>query len=231
MIPIERRNVVDMAYEQMKELIINGEWRPGSKIPSENELKDMLNVSRNTVRSAIQKLKTLGVLETRQGQGTFVCKSASAVFVNSFMPFISLSKDDILGILEFRKTIEIESVGLAAKRRDWADLELIKAAVDEMVQSKDDFVRYSVADYQFHLSIARASKNKIFYMVLKYLKDVLYSHFEDMNKELGAEMSVENHLKIYEAIRDGDSQAAKLHMKNNIELSINKLVISKYNET
>ncbi len=223
MMPIGKRNVVDMAYEQMKDLIINGEWRPGAKIPSENELKEMLKVSRNTVRSAIQKLKTLGVLETKQGQGTFVCKSASAGFVNSFMPFISLSKEDILEILEFRKTIEIESVELAAIRRDHKDLESIKAAVDEMVGSKDDFKRYSIADYQFHLSIARASKNKIFYMVLKYLKDVLYNHFEDMNKELGAEMSVDNHLRIYEAIRDSDPQMAILHMKNNIELSINEM--------
>jgi len=224
MTPIEKRNVVDMAYEQMKELIINGDWRPGSKIPSENELKEMLNVSRNTIRSAIQKLKTLGVLETRQGQGTFVCKSASESFVNGFMPIISLSKKDILEILEFRKTIEIESVGLAAERRDNEDIGAIKAAVDEMVESRNDFRKYSVADYKFHLSIAKASKNKIFHMVLKYLKDVMYSHFEDMNKELGAEMSVDNHLKIYEAIRDGDPQKARQYMKSNIESTISELI-------
>lgn len=225
MIPIEKRNVVDMAYEQMKELIISGEWKPEMKIPSENELKAILNVSRNTVRSAIQKLKTLGILETKQGQGTFVRKSASSAFVNSLMPFISLSKEDILEILEFRKTIEIESVGLAAIRRNQEDIEFIKAAVDEMVENKDDFIRYSIADYQFHLSIARASKNKIFYSVLKNLKDVFYNHFEDMNKELGGEMSVDNHIRIFEAIRNKDEQLAKILMKDNIELSINALEI------
>nr|WP_094551660.1 galactonate dehydratase [Petroclostridium xylanilyticum] len=72
---IQKKNVVDEVYAQMKELIVNGDWEPDSKIPSEHELAKSFNVSRNTVRSAIQKLSAIGVLITRQGQGTFVCKS------------------------------------------------------------------------------------------------------------------------------------------------------------
>jgi GntR family transcriptional regulator, transcriptional repressor for pyruvate dehydrogenase complex len=220
---IEKVNVADKVYEQMKENIINGEWSPKDKIPSENELCRLFNVSRNTVRSAIQKLKAIGVLTTRQGQGTFVCDSIIDNFVDNFIPLVYLDKNEILEILEFRKIIEIESIGLTAIKASKQDIAKIRHNLDNMIANRGDYKKYSIADYQFHLSIARASQNKIYYRVMLRLKDVLYSHFEEMNEDLGPELSVENHKKIFKAIEIRDPKLAKYLLKETIELSINIL--------
>lgn len=220
---IEKRNVVEAVYGQMKALILNGDWKPDSRIPSENELGKLFNVSRNTVRSAIQKLKTMGIVSTNQGQGTFVCRSVVQNMVDGFMPAFLLSKEEILEILEFRKVIEVESVSLAALRADEEDMARLKKSLDRMLESGNDYKEYSRADFQFHLNIAQASKNSIFHKAMIKLEDVLYRHFEEMNRELGPQLSIENHRRIYEAVSKRDPQLAGFLMRENIELSMNKL--------
>jgi GntR family transcriptional regulator, transcriptional repressor for pyruvate dehydrogenase complex len=92
-----------------------------------------------------------------------------------------------------------------------------------MINSMKDYKEYSIADYQFHLNIAKASKNRIFYRAMINMKDILFKHFEEMNREFGPEMSMENHRKIFAAIREKDPQLAAFLIGNNIELSMNKL--------
>ena len=73
-VPIKKVNVGQMVFDQMQELLIRGEWKPGDRLPSENELADMFNVSRITIRQALQKLSVLGLVKTRFGEGSFVKK-------------------------------------------------------------------------------------------------------------------------------------------------------------
>ncbi|WHH61296.1 FadR/GntR family transcriptional regulator [Petroclostridium sp. X23] len=224
---IGRKNVVDEVYAQMRELILSGEWPPNSKIPSENELSRAFDVSRNTIRNAIQKLKTMGVLITKQGEGSFVCGSTAENIAESFIPVICLNKKEIIEILEFRKIIEIESVGLAAIKGNEQDINTIKQYLNMMSNALQDYRQYSIADYQFHLSIAKASQNSILYSVMIKLEELIYSHLEEMNKDLGPAMSIENHKKIFNAIKDREPELARLLLKENIELSIN-ILKSKY---
>jgi DNA-binding FadR family transcriptional regulator len=220
---IKKINIVDEVYVQLKEFIINGEWEPGSKIPSENELSTLFNVSRNTVRSAIQKLKAVGVLDTRQGQGTFVCESVIKNIVDSIMPIGFLSEEEIIEIMEFRKPLEVEAAGLAAIRRDEQDVISMQKALDAMVENLGDYKRHASADYQFHLSMAKASKNRMIYRALVKLKDVIYAHFEKMSKDLGTQMSIENHKRIFQAVKAKDPELARYIVKETIEVSINIL--------
>lgn len=219
----DRASLVDEVFEQMKEHIISGEWEPGEKIPSEHELSTLFNVSRTTIRNAIQKLKTIGVLITKQGQGTFVRPTLDEHLAENLIPIVFLDKDNILEILEFRISIEMGSAGLAAERADEEDIQKIKHALDMMTENVETYTRYSIADYQFHLNIARASKNKIFYWVMMGLKDILYSHFEEMNRELGPKMSIENHQRIFAAIKNKDTKLARRLMRENIQLSIDTI--------
>ncbi len=218
-----RASLVDEVFEQMKELIISGEWGPCAQIPSESELSTLFNVSRTTIRNAIQKLKTIGVLTTKQGQGTFVRHTITDNLAENLIPMVFLDNDNILEILEFRITIEMASASLAAERAGDDDIQRIQAVFEVMSESIENYTRYSIADYQFHLNIARASKNTIFYQAMLKLKDVLYSHFEEMNREFGPAMSIENHRKILAAITSKDPQLASRLMKENIELSIKTL--------
>lgn len=219
---VNKVNVVDHVYEQMKDKIIKGEWIPNEKIPSENQLCKAFGVSRNTVRSAIQRLKTMGVIESKQGQGTFICDSVDKTFIDSFIPVIHLNNAEMIQMLEFRKTIEYESVKMAARRRDINDLKRIEKALNKMKKNKDDYKKFTMADFQFHLNIVRASKNSIFYRAILRLKDIILIHLEDINKDGQLAQSVKNHRMLYDAIKEKKYDLADLYY-NKMEEEIRRI--------
>lgn len=214
---IEKIDLVEKVFEMMKDNIISGEWSPGEKIPSENDLCIMFNVSRNTVRSAIQKLKTIGALSSEQGKGTFVYRSITDSFIDSFIPLVSLDQEEMMDIVDFRDIIENESARLAAKRATEEELDHIQKALDNMIASINDYKKYSIADYQFHLSIVKASRNRIFYKAMLRLKDVLYRHLEEMNRTGDLEISINGHLKLFNAIKNRDHELAGILSKSDKE--------------
>lgn len=196
----KRGGIVSEIYNQMKELIISGEWGLGERIPSENELSRQFEVSRNTIRSAIQHMRALGMLGARHGQGTYVVSSISENRAETMIPTISLSQSDILDILDFRKTMEMGNVALATERADKDDLKKLRKAFETMVENQHDYLMLALADFQFHLNIAKASKNKFYTLLMIRLEEILYRHFVDMNSEMGSGNSIEIHGKILAAI-------------------------------
>ncbi len=215
-VSIERIDRVEKVFELMKDQIISGEWNAGDKIPSENELCKMFNVSRNTVRGAIQKLKTIGAVTTQQGKGTFIFKSFTDSYIDSFIPLISLDKEEMLDIIDFRGIIENESASLAAKLATEENLNQIQKAFDNMVASLDDYKKYSIADYQFHLSIVKASQNRVFYKAMLRLKEFLYRHLEEMNRVGDITRSIDGHCNLLKAIKNRDDELARTLSKNDI---------------
>lgn len=111
---IKKVNLVDEVYKKLKEKIVSGDWEAGQKIPSENELSEKYGVSRNTIRNAIQKLKGLNLIETRQGQGTFLKKDLNSSIISNIIPGMIFNDNEILDVLEFRSVIEKENARLAA---------------------------------------------------------------------------------------------------------------------
>ncbi len=215
-VSIERIDRVEKVFELMKDQIISGEWNAGDKIPSENELCKMFNVSRNTVRGAIQKLKTIGAVTTQQGKGTFIFKSFTDSYIDSFIPLISLDKEEMLDIIDFRGIIENESASLAAKLATEENLNQIQKAFDNMVASLDDYKKYSIADYQFHLSIVKASQNRVFYKAMLRLKEFLYRHLEEMNRVGDITRSIDGHRNLLKAIKNRDDELARTLSQNDI---------------
>ncbi|TCL73349.1 DNA-binding FadR family transcriptional regulator [Hydrogenispora ethanolica] len=215
---IEKVDLVERVFEQMKDNIISGEWNPGEKIPSENDLCKMFNVSRNTVRSAIQKLKAIGAVTSEQGKGTFVYKSIADSLIDSFIPLVSLDEEEMMDIVDFRDIIENESARLAAKRATEEDLEHIRRSLDNMIANTHDYKKFSIADYQFHLSIVKASKNRIFYKAMLRLKDVIYNHLEEMNRNGDLVFSINGHVRLFDAIKSRDYELAGMLSKSDKEI-------------
>lgn len=231
--PIEKSNVSDQVFEQMKQAIINNVWLPGTKIPSENDLASMFSVSRISVRSAIQKLASLGLLETKRGEGTYIKESANGAYLNPLIPMLYLEKPDIMHILEFRKIIEVESARLAAVRADEDDIAVLQLLLDRMKKSKDDLKTYSKDDLNFHFEIAKITKNPIIEKVNDILKDVLASVLEDIVAALGYSGGLYYHEKLLEAIKAHEADKAGQIMKEHIENTIISMadVLSKENKT
>jgi DNA-binding FadR family transcriptional regulator len=220
---IKKRSVANEVYEQLAEMITSGTWKPGAKIPSETELSAKFNVSRNTIRGALQELKGIGILYTRQGQGTFIKSSNVDSVIKSIIPLGALSDEEVVELAQFRKAVEFGCVYFAAINRTDDDLVNIKQALNDMRTYLGDYGKHATADYEFHLAIARASRNRYFYRTYISLKDIMYRHFLKMSRELGTEISIEAHEAIYMAIKDQDGESAQAITARNITQSLNML--------
>ncbi|PIJ58994.1 GntR family transcriptional regulator [Erwinia sp. OLMDLW33] len=207
---VQKHNVVNLIYQQMKQNIQDGVWEPGCKLPSEAELTATFNVSRVSVRSAVQKLRDLGVVVTHQGKGTFVTREVSryGAFSDS-QPILHLSQEEFDDIRVFRQTVEFRCMDLAVENATDEDIVRLEQALNRMLVSKDDYKKYSLADYDFHLAIVKASHNKVFIHVMESLKNIYIHYLEELNRVLGVTLeSVEAHIKVFMALKNRDAATA-----------------------
>jgi len=150
-------DVVDALGDRMR----GGTLAPGDKLPTESEIMGEFGVSRTVVREALSKLQASGLVQTRHGVGTFVLGSSSAT------PFrINAEQletlNDVIAVLELRMGLEVEAAGLAAQRRTEQNLEAMREALAAFSSALDAGRDAIGADYQFHLEIARATRNQHF---------------------------------------------------------------------
>jgi DNA-binding FadR family transcriptional regulator len=192
---------------QIEKAIKDGIFKVGEKIPSEPELVKSFEVSRNTIREAIQSLIQAGVLESRQGNGTYVL--TNDIFEANILTRLSSSK--ISEVHEVRVSLEKEIVKLAALRRTQEDLINIKKALDEKNSIKDNIQENSKADLEFHSCIAKACHNSIFYDLYKSISQYICTSIQE-RLELTF-MEEENisalHTDLYEAIFSQDTKKAQ----------------------
>ncbi len=221
---IKKNSITNQVFEQIKNNIISGEWSPGNKIPSETELSKLFGVSRVSIRTAIQKLSILGLLITKQGEGTFVSDLSPGMYMNPLMPILMLNKHQLLEILEFRRIIEIESAKLAANRADPEDISALEAIMDKMSKVSDNRKVFAMEDSNFHTALAKAGKNSIIYKVNIIIKDLLISHQLRIQELLGPSGALKYHPQIIAAIKKKDSELAEKLMKEHIAVTIDQVL-------
>ncbi|MFB9279622.1 FadR/GntR family transcriptional regulator [Cohnella cellulosilytica] len=227
---IEKKNIVDDVFEQIKDKIVSETWKAGQKIPSENELCSMFNISRVSIRSAVQKLRDLGLITTRHGKGSFVSDRASSFDIHMTAPIMNLSEKEFLDIMEFRELLETKCIELAVLRADDNDIAAIEQAFNDMKAYQNDYSKYSLADYQFHLAIVKASKNELFVHIMNRIKNVYYYHLKELNRVIAdMEDSLSGHSKQLEAIKSRDMEAVRrlVHEGNS---NVTTVTIQKLND-
>lgn len=207
---VKTQNIVNIVYEQMKRNILEGLWPPGSKLPSESELIASFDVSRVSVRSAVQRLRGLGIVVTHQGKGTFVIKDLEQHgLLNDNHPIMHLSQEEFEDMRVFRQAVEFRCMELAVVNATSDDIALLEAALNRMLVNKDDYKRYSQADFDFHYAIVKASHNKIFIHAMDSIRHIYLYYLEELNRVLGITLeSVNAHIKVYMAIKNHDAVAA-----------------------
>ena len=220
---IEKLNVSNEVYKQIMEKIINGDWEPGVKIPSENELCGTLGVSRHTVRAVLNKLNALGLLETRHGEGTFVKKLDPSLYLNSLVPVVFFGKHEYKTIMEFRKGIEIEATRLAARNASDEDIRELQRITDELVRNRDNLERYAEYDIDFHVAISIASKNKMFAQTMNIIKALLSAQLQENMSGHGNVLGFQYHIEILKAIQNRDPDTASENMNKHLSLIIERL--------
>ena len=221
--PIKKVNVGEQVFEQLKKMLIEGEWEPGSKIPSENELADLFNVSRITVRQALQKLNALGLIETKLGEGSFVKSVDIGESMNALIPVMYLGEHSASQVFEFRQIIETECARLACERATEEDIEELKSILQKMKKYSENsnLENFSREDLNFHFEIARITRNPLIIKTYSILQEVLKQTMNEVICKMGYENGIYYHEQIIQAIeaRDGERAAALMeeHIMKNFE--------------
>lgn len=201
----QRASLVDQVIDQLKEQITSASWAMNAKIPTETVLAEQLGVGRNTVREAVRALTHAGLLECRQGDGTYVRATSEL----SGAMLRRLRQAEQLEILEVRRALEVESARLAATRRNDDDILRIEAALAERDRAweQGDPEAFVESDLDFHMAVMHATHNL-----------VLIDLYEDFSAALRASITAAGtslnksyipHDAIARAIAAGDATAAE----------------------
>jgi len=216
----------DEVYEVLMQQIVAGEYSVGGRLPSELTLAKAAGVSRPVLRHALARLRSEGLIRSRQGAGNFVIRREARSALD-FGPLQSIP--DVHRCLEFRAALESASARHAAALQDSAGLEEIERSMEAMEKAVANGAPSVEPDFEFHLAIARATRNRFFVISLEALRaPVLFgiNLTRSLSKEPASQRLEEvlaEHRRIYEAMRDADPEAAGMAMARHVEAGISRL--------
>lgn len=219
---LNRTKLVDEVVVQLQKIISSGELQYGDKIPTEPELMEQFGVGRSTIREAVRVLVHAGLLEKKQGFGTYL--SANSVIQEPLVH--RLRRAEIVEVYEVRKMLELEISRLAAQRRDDQDLEHMRDYLDQRAEalSKGDTDGYLNADIEFHIAVAVASKNHVVVDLYRTFSSVLRDALNKLAKEKeGHDPNTHYHEKLYDSIKAKDVAAAEHWTLQNLDGTVGEL--------
>lgn len=219
--PIKPKRISDQVFDQLRELIFRGEFKAGEKILTERELAEAFGVSRTSVRDAINKLVVLGLLEQKQGQGTFV-RSPESKEESLLATMVESQDASITDLLEVRMGLECNAAAMAATRAVEKDLQFMEKSIEEMQKEVNSGRLGTEADASFHMAIAYATYNPLQVFIMKNFYDFLFTGIKVNLKGLykvpsNIDTIIDQHKAIYQAIREHNPDTAHLAMKRHIE--------------
>lgn len=223
----QRGNLAEIVVAKLAERIDTGLYAPGEKLPSSAQLCEEFGVSRTVIREALTSLKVGGRVLSRQGAGVYVTEKDAKT-----LNFEISRIDDIrsaMQILELRLGVEMQSVALAATRRTPEALAEIARAFDhiENLDTTDPEIE-ARADFEFHLAIAKATRNPHFPSFLEAVMGEINFDLVLKHRQSGRSYSAylkkinKEHAAILSAITQGDAKAAKNALAAHLEESLNR---------
>lgn len=216
--------LADVVAAELETRILEASLRPGDRLPSERDLAVEMGISRPSLREAIQKLVSKGLLTTRHGGGTYVTDGLQAPFVDPWQDMLrghpTLQRD----LLEFRHMLESQAADLAATRATDADLARIGAAYQALhaAYDRDDLALAIAADVAFHQAIAESAHNVMIGQLSSSLFRVIEGHVTSNLEYLHARPRQWSQLKaqhqaIWKALSERKperaAQAARAHIE------------------
>ena len=219
----------DAIVEQFLQLIKEGRWKVGDKLPSEQKLVDEFGVSRVCLRESLIKLEVMGVLNIIQGDGTYVTEVEPARFIRPLFSMMSIDKDSINDIYEVRIPLESSAYRKSALLRTEEDLKKLTELVFSMEAAAKcyNYAEYSQYDRKFHDMIMRISHSRLLLVYYDMLRDITneYTHQLNADSEI-VERTLHEHQQILWAIREKHSDFAGQLIAMHLERSKKALLES-----
>lgn len=218
--PIKPKRISDQVFDQIRELIFRGTLKPGERLMTERELAQAMNVSRTTIRDAIQRLVAMGMIVQKQGQGTFV-KAVDAALENPLAKAMEAQNASLNDLLEVRMGLECNAASLAAKRADEDDITAMEQSIDEMQAEIGSGRLGTEADTAFHMAIAYAAKNPLHILIMRNFYDYLFLGIGEnlaclYENPQNIHIILRQHKKILASIKARDPEKAYAAMNEHI---------------
>lgn len=217
----------DYVVDQLKGRIISGEYKSGDQLPPEGALCALFGVSRITVREALKKMNMMGLVEIKQGKGTFVKTVDLGLFMKPLFQLIDFEEIDVEAIYTAREYIEGGTASLAATVRTEFELEVLRNILHSICQclAEQDAAKLYEYDQAFHMEIAKASHNPILLSILQPLEEIDTACVKRFDKYLTImENCYKEHFDIFRAIEAQDPEAARQAMVAHARNSKNALL-------
>lgn len=208
--------------DQIGALIAERKIKVGEKLPNEFEMAEQLNVGRGTIREAIKILVSRNVVEIRRGCGTFVCDHPGRVDDPLGFAFANDQEKLALDLCEFRMIVETEMAALAAQRASDEEIEEIERVALEVEELCKLGVKHKEKDVVFHELIAKSTKNQVMLNIIPVIHSGIELFISVTDSSLREE-TIFTHRMIVEAIKEHNSEKARMAMIKHLEININKI--------
>ncbi len=223
---IKPKKIYEEVADTLQEAIRSGKLKPGTKLESVQQLAESFQVGRSAIREALTALKAMGLIEMRQGEGTYVKEFQAEDLTFPLATAMLMNQQDVMHLLEIRKIIETGTAATAAKKHTSEDLEKLETALNGMKAALGNEELGETADLQFHLAISEATQNPMLTNLLLNVSDLMQETMKEtrritiFSKEKTTERLYNEHLAIYEAIVARNEEGARSTMithLNNVE--------------
>jgi len=224
--PIRREPVATQIARRLVEVILSGQIEPGSRMPSERQLAEAFGVGRSAMREALKALSLIGLVEVRQGDGTYLRKADTALLPEVIEWGLLLGEPRTMDLVEARQEIEIVLAGLAAQRR--TDDQIIRlqtelAALGE-ARTPTEFAEHDIA---FHMTVAEAAGNSALRDVHSSIQALLRAWIlRALSGSRNMERSHAEHIPIVHAIMASDAEEARRTMREHMEAAAERLAVN-----
>ena len=213
---IKQPKISDIIVQELENMILEGSFTAGQKLPPERELAARFEVSRPSLREAIQKLVARGVLISRHGGGTYVCEQLGRSFTDPLQDLLCAHDEFLYDQLEFRDALESLAAYYAALRSTEADKAKLSECFQHLMTANkaQDFQLEAKLDAEFHMIIAGASHNVVLQHTLRGLHAVLAQSITVNLKNLFEKKAARHkvmaqHERLYQAIINGQADEAR----------------------
>ena len=217
--PVKKVRVYEEIVAKIKEMIDKGRFKSGDQLPVERELAEVFRVSRSSVREAIRSLESRGLLESRQGNGTYIitAKHPVELLVNPLASVICSQKDGQKELFEMRRLIEPQLAFLAAERATDEEIMQMEKALSLQKQQVLRGESGAEADKQFHYLLASAARNRFLMQIVdSNMNFFMESRDNFLQVDGRPEKSVLRHRELLDAIGARDMEGAAQAMREHL---------------
>ncbi len=222
--PLERKSRQEYVMEQIQDLILQNALKPNDYLPSEVEMAQALNVSRSTVREALRRLETMGVVDISHGERPRVSTLNLERFLDALRMFMIIDKDEFVDLMELRKILEVGAVDIVVEKMTKEHAENMRKYIELMKENIDNPEIFALNDFNFHLELIKATENFLLSKLMDIISAALLKVQRITSRFPSSRTAIPHHEAILDALLRRDKEEAKRILREHITSSERKLI-------